>query len=120
MYRTNGFSFPFDAFDSSEAEFYRARGDEFEQRIGGRIMGFDGKYRANPHLLCCRANDLIRYRNILDIVEDLIGPDIILFSSRFFIKDPHSTTIAGWCVESLRAGGGPTRRFSRSRPPRYR
>lgn len=95
-YRANGFSFPFDAFDSSEAEFYCARVDEFEQRIGGRIMGFDGKYRANPHLLCCWANDLIRHRNILDVVEDLIGPDILLFSSRFFIKEPHSTTIAGW------------------------
>ncbi len=59
-------------------------------------MGFEGKYRANPHLLCTWADELVRLPSIVDIIEDLIGPNILLFSSRFFIKEPHSPENAAW------------------------
>ena len=39
---------------------------------------------------------LIRHPRILDAVEDLIGPDILVWTSTFFIKEPHSPTFAAW------------------------
>ena len=33
---------------------------------------------------------------ILDIVEDLLGPDFFLWGSNFFIKEPMSTSTVGW------------------------
>ena len=35
-------------------------------------------------------------RKILDAVESLIGPDILVYTSTFFIKEPHSPTFAAW------------------------
>ena len=41
-------------------------------------------------------NDLIRHPRILDAIEDVIGPDILVWTSTFFIKEPHSPTFAAW------------------------
>jgi ectoine hydroxylase-related dioxygenase (phytanoyl-CoA dioxygenase family) len=39
---------------------------------------------------------LARHPAILDAVEDLIGPDILVYTSTWFIKEPASTAIAAW------------------------
>ena len=39
---------------------------------------------------------LIRHPRILDAIEDVIGPDILVWTSTFFIKEPHSPTFAAW------------------------
>ena len=95
-YRADGFLHPFEAFSSEEAAEYRSHVEAYEKHIGGSAMGFKGKYRANPHLLCPWADQFVRSPSIVDRVEDLIGPNILLFSSRFFIKEPHSLENAGW------------------------
>lgn len=48
------------------------------------------------HLLCKWANDLVRHPAVLDAVEDLIGPDILVWTSRFFIKEAHQEDGAAW------------------------
>lgn len=89
-YRADGFLHPLEAFSSEKAAEYRRHVEAYEQHIGGSAMGFKGKYRANPHLLCPWADQLVRLPSIVDFVEDLIGTNILLFSSRFFIKEPQS------------------------------
>jgi non-heme Fe2+,alpha-ketoglutarate-dependent halogenase len=96
QYRADGFLHPFEAFSSEEAAKFRDHVDAYEQHIGGSAMGFKGKYRANPHLLCPWADQFVRLPSIVDLVEDLIGSNILLFSSRFFIKEPHSPENAAW------------------------
>ena len=39
---------------------------------------------------------LIRHPRILDAIEDVIGPNILVWTSTFFIKEPHSPTFAAW------------------------
>ena len=39
---------------------------------------------------------LARHPSILDAVESLIGPDILVFTSTFFIKEANSPTFAAW------------------------
>jgi len=41
-------------------------------------------------------NALIHHPRILDAVEDVIGPNILVWTSTFFIKEPHSPTFAAW------------------------
>ncbi len=41
-------------------------------------------------------NDLVRHPAILDAVEDIIGPDILCYTSTFFVKEPHSPAVAAW------------------------
>jgi ectoine hydroxylase-related dioxygenase (phytanoyl-CoA dioxygenase family) len=41
-------------------------------------------------------HELVRHPAILDAVEALIGPDILVYTSTWFIKEPGSPAIAAW------------------------
>jgi non-haem Fe2+, alpha-ketoglutarate-dependent halogenase len=62
------------------------------------------KWRSMPYLLLPWAAKLARDPRILDKVEDLLGPDILIFTSTFFIKEPRSPTIAAWHQDSTYYG----------------
>jgi ectoine hydroxylase-related dioxygenase (phytanoyl-CoA dioxygenase family) len=51
--------------------------------------------------------DLVRNPKILDVVEDLIGPDILVWTSTFFIKEANSPTFAAWHQDSTYFGLDP-------------
>jgi ectoine hydroxylase-related dioxygenase (phytanoyl-CoA dioxygenase family) len=57
-----------------------------------------------PYLLMPWAARLARDPRILDRVENLLGPNILIFTSTFFIKEPHSPTIAAWHQDSTYYG----------------
>jgi ectoine hydroxylase-related dioxygenase (phytanoyl-CoA dioxygenase family) len=38
------------------------------------------------------------------VVEDLLGPNLLIYTSTFFIKEPHSPTIAAWHQDSTYYG----------------
>ncbi|HSN39479.1 MAG TPA: phytanoyl-CoA dioxygenase family protein [Burkholderiales bacterium] len=103
-YRANGYLYPNDALSPAEVARYREELRKTETRLGGSLMAIDRKYRGNLHFLCRWMDDLIRHPAILDVVEDLIGPDILLYTSRFFIKEPHSEGIAAWHQDSTYFG----------------
>ena len=46
------------------------------------------KWRSHAYAHSPWFNDLIRHPRILDAVEDVIGPDILVWTSTFFIKEP--------------------------------
>lgn len=103
-YRANGFLFPLDALGPDEVSRYRESLRQTEAHLGGSLMEVDRKYRGNLHFLVRWVDELIRNRNILDVVEDLLGPDLLLYTSRFFIKEAHSSEIAAWHQDSTYFG----------------
>ena len=48
-----------------------------------------GADAAPAHLLVTALDRLIRNETVLDAVEDLIGPNILCWTSLFFTKDAH-------------------------------
>jgi non-haem Fe2+, alpha-ketoglutarate-dependent halogenase len=72
--------------------------------LGGSLMVIDKKYRGNLHFMCRWVDELARHPCILDAVEDLLGPDILLYISRFFIKEPNSEGVAAWHQDSTYFG----------------
>lgn len=92
-YRNDGFHFPVRVMSSEEAGAYRRRLEDHERATGGPIAG---NMRHKVHLLFTWANDLARHPAILDAVEDLIGPDILCWSSTFFIKEARSPSFVSW------------------------
>ena len=53
-----------------------------------------------PYLILPWAAKLAHDARILDVVEDLLGPNLLIYTSTFFIKEPHSPTSAAWHQDS--------------------
>src|SRR5580692_5422963 len=95
-YRHNGFLFPIPALTPEEIATYLAGLERLETELGSPVADSDIKWRSHAYAHSPWFNDLIRHPRILDAVEDLIGPDILVWTSTFFIKEPHSKTFAAW------------------------
>ena len=72
---------------------YRDRLEAHERRTGAPIAG---NMRHKVHLLFTWANELARHPSILDAVEDVIGADILCWSTTFFIKEARSPSFVSW------------------------
>ncbi len=107
-WKHDGFLSPFPLLDAAELQACRDGLARFEQWLGAPVNEIsatqDLKYRTMPYLVLPWAAKLARDPRILDAVEDLIGPDILIFTSTFFIKEPHSPTIAAWHQDSTYYG----------------
>lgn len=103
-YRANGYLYPLDGLTAGEVARYREELRKTEAHLGGSLMAIDKKFRGNLHFMCRWVDELARTPAILDAVEDLLGPDILLYTSRFFIKEPRSEGIAAWHQDSTYFG----------------
>ena len=93
-YGRDGFAFPFRAFPAEEAARYRAELEAFEAREGAPLTRMDCKWK--PHVRFPWANEIVRTPAILDAVEQLIGPDILVWTATFFIKEARTPQVALW------------------------
>ena len=97
-YARDGFLSPNPALTREEAAACLRRLEGFEAAVGGALTsdGVDARYRSRTHVLLSWVHALTRHPAILDAVEDLIGPDILVYTSTWFIKEPESAAIAAW------------------------
>jgi hypothetical protein len=104
-WRRDGFLSPFPLLDAEELQTCREGLQRFEDWLGGPVNGVpEMKWRTMPYLILPWAAKLARDPRILDVVEDLLGPDLLIYTSTFFIKEPHSPTIAAWHQDSTYYG----------------
>jgi len=80
-----------------EANRLKARLEAFETEAGGALKGSN---RFKSHLLLKDFSDLIRAPRILDMVEQLIGPDIMVWSTDWWIKEAQSPSFVSWHQDS--------------------
>jgi hypothetical protein len=92
----NGFVYPIPALTPEEVATFLAGLERLEAELGSPVAEADVKWRSHAYAHSPWFNDLIRHPRILDAVEDVIGPDILVWTSTFFIKEPHSKTFAAW------------------------
>ena len=59
-----------------------------------------GNLRHKTHLLFTWADELVHHPEILDAVEDVIGPDILCWTTNFFIKEASSAGFVSWHQDS--------------------
>ena len=95
-YRYNGFLFPIPALSQDEIALFLAGLERFESDLGCPVAAADVKWRSHAYAHSPWFDTLIRHPRILDAVEDVIGPDILVWTSTFFIKEPNSPTFAAW------------------------
>ncbi|MCW5655821.1 phytanoyl-CoA dioxygenase family protein [Hydrogenophaga sp.] len=95
-YHADGYTFPLRVIDSDKAASYRRRLEASQAALGGR---FSGIYTQKPHLLFTWLAELASEPGVLDLVEKIIGPDILLWSTEFFIKQPGDGRYVPWHVD---------------------
>ena len=95
-YDRDGYAFPIRVIDSAKAAAYRQRLEASQAALGGR---FSGIYTQKPHVLFTWLAELASEPKVLDLVEQLIGPDILLWSTEFFIKQPGEKRHVPWHVD---------------------
>jgi non-haem Fe2+, alpha-ketoglutarate-dependent halogenase len=106
-YRYNGFLSPFPVLSPDETAACLAGLQRFESFIGSPVPKADMHWRSLTHACLPFYADLVRNPKILDVVESLIGPDILVWTSTFFIKEASSPTFAAWHQDSTYFGLDP-------------
>lgn len=97
QFRRDGYYAPVHAATVDEAVGMRHQLEAFEAGRGGPLKGTD---RFKSHLLFKWLADLIRAPHILDAVEDLIGPNLLCWTTNWWIKEPHSPQFVSWHQDS--------------------
>jgi non-heme Fe2+,alpha-ketoglutarate-dependent halogenase len=95
-YHFDGFLFPIPALTQDEVATCLVGLHRLESDLGSPVAEADVKWRSHAYAHSPWFNDLIRHPRILDAIEDVIGPNILVWTSTFFIKEPHSPTYAAW------------------------
>ena len=102
-YREHGYYAPIRVMSADDAA--RVRGQlEAREAAHGALKG---SMRHKSHLLFTWLDGLIRHPAILDAVEGVIGPDILCWSSTFFIKEAGDPGFVSWHQDSTYWGLDP-------------
>src|SRR5262245_65927296 len=96
-YHRDGFYFPVSVLTPAEALGMRRRLEVVEAEHGGALRG---EIRHKPHLPFTWLADLVRHPAILDAVEDILGPNLLVWSSSFFIKEARDPSYVSWHQDS--------------------
>ncbi len=100
-YRLDGFLSPVDIFTEDQALAFRERLEDAEHKWP---QAFAGAARNNPHLNLMFLDDMVHDSGLLDAVEDVIGPNILVWGVVLFIKEPHDPGFVSWHQDATYMG----------------
>jgi len=89
-YRIDGFVSPVKLIGEHQALAHRKRMEEAENSIGNL------HYKSKIHTLLTSPYELATLPNALDLVEQLIGPDILLYNVTYIVKEPNTNAHVSW------------------------
>src|SRR5438132_6206110 len=96
-YREEGYLAPIRVMAEAEALGLRRELERVEAGMGGPLRG---DLRHKSHLLFPFLAELVRHKRILDAIEDLLGPDLLCWTSNFFIKEAADPAFVSWHQDS--------------------
>ncbi len=103
-FERDGFLFPLRAFTAAEARGYRDALEGYEAGTGDAIHS---NMRHKVHLLFRWADEIVHHPRILDAVEDILGPDLLCWTTNFFIKEAADPAFVSWHQDSTYWGLDP-------------
>ena len=95
QYWQDGFLFPLDVMSPAEAGQWRAQLEGMEQAWGDVKLprALNTYKRDNSQCVMPFAYQMATLPGVLDIVEGILGPNILIYAAEFFIKEPNSPQI---------------------------
>lgn len=97
QYERDGFLSPIRVFSGQEAHAMRLQLEAYEATHGSVMKT---PYRNKPHLVFKWVAEVIRNPKILDLVEGILGPNLLVWGTNFFIKEPDDGTFVSWHQDS--------------------
>jgi hypothetical protein len=92
-YHENGFSTAVPVLAADEVARFRAGLETYEADVG-HPLAFPQK--SKPYLLFDWADEIVHHPNVLDAVEDIIGPNILIYHTTTWIKEPGQPAYVLW------------------------
>jgi ectoine hydroxylase-related dioxygenase (phytanoyl-CoA dioxygenase family) len=92
-YNSDGFAFPAPALTSGEVSAMRADLESWEAKQGHPL---DFPEKSKSYLLYGWADAIVHHPRVLDAVEDVLGPDILVYHSTMWIKEAHTPAYVRW------------------------
>src|SRR5260370_29837974 len=96
-YRDEGYLAPIRIMDERAALALRADLEAVEARMGGLVRGH---LRHKSHLRFPFLAGLLHHERLLDAIEDVLGPDLLCWTSNFFIKEAANPAFVSWHQDS--------------------
>jgi non-heme Fe2+,alpha-ketoglutarate-dependent halogenase len=97
QFREQGFVSPLRVMSAEAAVAVRDALETYERSTGGPLRG---NLRHKSHLLFGFVSDLVHHERILDAIEDLYGPDLLCWTTNFFIKEAANPAFVSWHQDS--------------------
>jgi hypothetical protein len=94
-YEKDGFFFPYDVTGEAEAAALLADLEAAEAQFAGDRTRLS-QLRSYPAQLLPSFAALIRHPRLIEAVSHIIGPDLLVWSCGFFIKEPSSKSYVSW------------------------
>jgi phytanoyl-CoA dioxygenase PhyH len=107
QYGHDGYLFPFSALSTGAVAECSEGLSRYEHWLGEPVNQSDRRWRSASYVMLPWVDELTRHPKILDVVEDLIGPDILVYTATWFIKEAHSPTFAAWHQDATYFGLAP-------------
>lgn len=94
QYLDDGLVFPIPVLSPEETGRFRMASDDLEKQLGGKPRTVEVR---QMHLHFPWAYELATHPRVLDAVEDVLGPDLLIWATELFTKHPHDAAVAiGW------------------------
>ena len=101
QYHDEGFVFPIRVIPEDEALAIAAKIEEAERLYPKEIHA---ESRNNLHLSFSFLDRLVHNRTVVDAMEDILGPDLALWATVMFIKEPSSKHYVSWHQDATYMG----------------
>jgi len=98
-YDRTGIVFPISVLSIEEASVFRRALESVADSCGGLPKRFD-----SLHLFFGWAHQLATNDALLNAVEDVLGPDILIDGTLVFYKPPHDSSYVSWHQDSVYSG----------------
>ncbi len=96
-YIEKGYSYPHRVLSLEEAKYYRQKLEAHEAEHG---LIMKSSYKNKPHLVFTWVWELIHNPRILSLAESVLGPDLLVWGTNFWIKEAHDPAYVSWHQDS--------------------
>ena len=110
QYKDTGFLFPVGIFSSSEAQMLRSELEEMEDTFSTiKLPKPLSSYKRGPaNAVIPMVASVAKDKRVLDVVEAILGPNILIWAAEFFIKEKKTDNFVGMHQDLTYWGMGET------------